>query len=64
MLETTKEICRICGREYEDTHVVPRAPFAPYWCDKCEEEAEAACADCGGLMACAYQASKNPWEEG
>ena len=29
MLETTKEICKHCGKEYDDTHVIPRAPYAP-----------------------------------
>ena len=60
MVEITKEICSMCGQEYEDAHIVPRAPFAPYWCDKCTEEANEAC---DSIMGCIYGASKNPWEE-
>ena len=63
MIETTKEVCRMCGAEYEDSHVIPRAPFSPYWCEKCKEEAQKACADSGGLMATIYQVSRNPWED-
>lgn len=61
MLETTKETCKMCGKEYDDVHIVPRAPFAPYWCDECEEIANEACGS--SWMGAVYAASKNPWEE-
>jgi len=63
MLETTKEICKHCGKEYEDIHIAPRAPYAPYYCDACREELEAACG--GSFMSAVYHASSNrsPMEE-
>lgn len=63
MIETTTETCKMCGKEYEDTHIVPRAPYAPYWCSKCTEEANAASG--GSWIAAAFAASKNsnPYEE-
>ena len=61
MIETTREICKMCGIEYDDTHVVPRAPFAPYWCNKCTEVANEASG--GSWLGAAYGASKNPWEQ-
>jgi hypothetical protein len=61
MIETTKEICQMCGKEYDDTHIVPKTPFAPRWCPECEEEANKACD--GSWIGAAYSASKNPWEE-
>lgn len=57
MIETTKEICEMCDKEYDDTHIVPRAPFAPYWCEGCTEKANEACG--GSWMAAVYQASKD-----
>lgn len=59
--ETRTAICAICGSEYEDTYIIPRAPYAPFWCGKCRAMAEAAC---GGVMGCIYQASQNPIERG
>ena len=56
MIETTKEICKMCGKEYEDSHAVPRPMFAPFWCDKCEEEANEVCG--GSWIGAAYQASQ------
>lgn len=62
MIETTKEICRMCGKEYEDTHIAPRAFFAPYWCEECTEVANAASG--GSWIAAAWAASnRNPYEE-
>ena len=63
-VETTREICTICGKEYDDHHVYPRAPFAPFWCDDCTEEVNAACG--GSWVACAYSATRlhnHPYEE-
>jgi len=55
MLETTIEVCKHCGKEYEDSHIVPRAPYAPFYCEKCMDELERVC---GGSWASAvYQAS-------
>jgi len=63
MLETTKEICRHCGKEYDDVHITPRAPFAPYYCEKCIEELNEACG--GSWISAVYHASSNrsPMEE-
>lgn len=63
MIETTLEICKHCGKKYEDAHIVPRAPYAPYYCDSCLEELNAVCG--GSWMAAAFQALKNrnPTEE-
>ena len=61
MLETTKETCAICKKEYDDTHIVPRAPFAPYWCPECEEMVNKECG--GSWVGAVYQTSKNPWEQ-
>lgn len=55
MIETTKEICRMCGEEYDDTHIVPRAIFAPYWCEKCTEVANTASG--GSWIGAAWVAS-------
>ena len=56
MVETTTEFCKFCGKEYLDSHIVPRAPYAPYWCESCENKINA---DCGGSWVSAvYQASK------
>ena len=63
MLETTREICKKCGKEYSDTHIVPRAIYAPYYCDAHLEELNSVC---GGWLACAYQASRKlttPFDE-
>ena len=62
MIETTKETCFMCGKEYNDAHIVPRAPFAPYWCEECEAKVNA---ECGGWVSAVYHASKNsnPYEE-
>ena len=56
MLETTQETCTICGKKYQDTHVMPRAFFAPYWCLKCEEEVNAVS---GGWVAAAYRGNRH-----
>ena len=62
MIETTRETCRICGEEYDDSHIVPRAPFAPYWCEKCTEEVNEASG--GSWVSAVYHASKrNPYED-
>jgi len=51
----------MCGKEYEDYHIVPRPLFTPKWCDKCTEEVNRACG--GSWVGAAYQASKsNPFE--
>ena len=55
MIETTKEICGQCGKEYDDAHVVPRAPFAPYWCEDCEAEINAIT---GGWVSAVFHVSK------
>lgn len=62
MIEVTKEICKHCGREYEDTHVWPRAPYAPFLCNECEEELNRICG--GSWVAAVYQSIKdgNPFE--
>ena len=56
MIEVTKETCEICGKEYEDCHIVPRAPFAPYWCEDCEARINAECG--GSWVAAVFGASK------
>jgi len=63
MIETTKEICKHCGKEYGDVHIVPRAPYAPYYCEKCMEELNTACD--GSFMSAIYHASshRSPMEE-
>ena len=57
MIETTLEICKLCGEEYPDSHIIPRAPYAPYLCESCEIKVNK---DCGGSWVSAvYQASSN-----
>ncbi len=56
MVETTIEMCKMCGQEYEDVHIWPRATFAPYWCEKCTEVANRACG--GSWIATIFRASK------
>jgi len=57
MIEITKEICKKCGKGYDDTHIIPRAEFAPYYCEKCMEELDMACG--GSWTLAVYQASHN-----
>lgn len=61
MIETTKATCAMCGQQYDDTYVVPRAPFAPHWCEDCKQDANA---ECGSWLAAVYGAirDENPWE--
>ena len=56
MIETTKEICKHCGKEYDDSYIVPRAPFAPYWCPECIEMINNACG--GSWISAVFYASK------
>lgn len=60
MIETTKEICKICGKEYDDSHIVPRAPYAPYWCNPCEEQINSIT---GGWVNAIFAASKEKADE-
>ena len=55
MIETTTEVCKICGKEYRDSHIVPRAPYAPYLCDTCEEHINAYCG--GSWISAVYLAT-------
>ena len=63
-MKTTIEICKSCGEKYKDCHVVPRAPYAPFYCDKCMEELNRTCG--GSWVSAVYQASskKSPMERG
>jgi len=56
MIETTKETCKHCGEKYDDTHVVPRAPYAPYYCEKCMEELNKICG--GSWVSAVYHSIK------
>jgi len=64
MIETTKEVCRHCGKEYDDIHIVPEAPFRTHFCEECKEELNRVCG--GSWVAAAYAASseQSPQERG
>jgi len=59
MIETTKEICKHCGKEYDDAHAVPRATYAPYYCEECMEELNKVCG--GSWIATVYQSIKREY---
>jgi hypothetical protein len=57
LIETTKETCKICGKQYDDVHIVPRAPFAPYFCPECENQINTECG--GSWLGAVFQSVKN-----
>ncbi len=62
MIETTIEVCKHCGNKYEDTHIIPRALYAPFYCEQCMEELNKACG--GSWVSAIYQASKSKTDLG
>ena len=64
MVVTETAICEHCGKQYQDSYVAPRAPYAPHYCYDCMAELNTAC---GGFMGAVYasvkHSNRSPMEE-